>query len=464
LSDLPKALEAFRKAVDCDLKLVAAHPNVSIYQEFLGTDYTDLALTQLRAGRGQEGYANFKKALDVKEKLAARYPEVAEFTSSLARALSNLAAYTADLKQAGEYQQRAESLSKELATRYPKDATYQADLANAIRVRSVLHSRAQQVPQALAALEEAIAVQEKLVQTTDSVHYRERLGEFYGDKVQLCLTAGQLEPALAAFRKAMAMNPTGVGMLYACGTALLNNHRLDEAIEALTRVVVLKPDFAEAQCNLGHGLVRKGQFVEGRAALQKGHELGVKQPGWKYQSEQWLRQADLLIKLDSRLSAILEGKAKPSGTVEQVSLAVLCQQYKRLYRTAAGFYAAAFADQPALADNPKAGHRYRAACAAALAGCGQGEDAAKLDDQERVRLRQQALDWLRADLALWAKQLGTAEPAERAAIAKTLRSWQTDAAFIGVRDQKPLAGLPEQERADWQKLWAEVDALLNKTQ
>src|SRR5215472_4056243 len=43
--------------------------------------------------------------------------------------------------------------------------------------------------------------------------------------------------------------------------------------------------------------------------------------------------------------------------------------------------------------------RYNAANAAALAGCGQGEDAAKLNDNERTRLRQQALTWLRADLA-----------------------------------------------------------------
>ena len=32
------------------------------------------------------------------------------------------------------------------------------------------------------------------------------------------------------------------------------------------------------------------------------------------------------------------------------------------------------------------------------------------------------------------------------------------------RDAKPLADLPEQERADWQKLWAEVDSLLSKIQ
>jgi hypothetical protein len=32
---------------------------------------------------------------------------------------------------------------------------------------------------------------------------------------------------------------------------------------------------------------------------------------------------------------------------------------------------------------------------------GQGEDADQLDANARARLRQQALDWLRADLAAW---------------------------------------------------------------
>jgi tetratricopeptide (TPR) repeat protein len=464
LSDLPRALEAFRKAVDFDLQLVAAHPSVSTYQQYLGTNYSDLGLMQIQAGQGQEGYANLQKSLEVKEKLAARHPEVADYTANLARGLVNLARVTANLKQAGEYQQRGETLFQELTTRYPKDVTYQVGLAAAIQMRSQLHLKAQQVPQALAALDEAIAVQEKVVQTTDVVQHRRILEQLYGSKTQLCLNIGQLEPALAAFRKLMALNPTDAFALYGAGTTLMNKNRLDEAVQALTRAVALKADYAEAHCNLGHSLVRKGQFVEGRAALQKGHELGVKQPGWKYQSEQWVRNADKLIQLDDRLTAILDGKAKPADAAEQLALAVLCRQYKGLYSTAARFFAAAFAEQPQLADDLKAGHRYQAAGAAALAGGGRGKDAAKLDDKERARLRQQALDWLRADLALWAKQLSTAEPSEREAIAKKLRSWQTDAAFSGVRDAKPLAGLPEQERADWQKLWAEVDSLLSKTQ
>ena len=64
---------------------------------------------------------------------------------------------------------------------------------------------------------------------------------------------------------------------------------------------------------------------------------------------------------------------------------------KKLYHTAAGLYAAAFAADPKLADNLRAWHRYNAGCHAALAAAGQGQDAARLDDKERTRLRQQAV-------------------------------------------------------------------------
>jgi hypothetical protein len=36
-----------------------------------------------------------------------------------------------------------------------------------------------------------------------------------------------------------------------------------------------------------------------------------------------------------------------------------------------------------------------------LAGCGAGEDAARLAEVERTDLRKQARDWLRADLDAW---------------------------------------------------------------
>jgi hypothetical protein len=59
-------------------------------------------------------------------------------------------------------------------------------------------------------------------------------------------------------------------------------------------------------------------------------------------------------------------------------------------------------------------------------------------------------------------QVEKGTPQERAATAKMLRHWQADPDLAGVRDATALAGLPEAERADWQRLWADVQALLEK--
>jgi hypothetical protein len=59
---------------------------------------------------------------------------------------------------------------------------------------------------------------------------------------------------------------------------------------------------------------------------------------------------------------------------------------------------ALLAESPKLAADLKWQRRYNAACAAALAAAGKGEDAAKLDEKECDRWRKQALDWLKAEL------------------------------------------------------------------
>jgi hypothetical protein len=50
----------------------------------------------------------------------------------------------------------------------------------------------------------------------------------------------------------------------------------------------------------------------------------------------------------------------------------------------------------------------------------------------------------------------------RAAVAKTLQHWQTDADLTGLRDQDALAKLRETERAECTKLWQDVNALLTR--
>ena len=142
---------------------------------------------------------------------------------------------------------------------------------------------------------------------------------------------------------------------------------------------------------------------------------------------------------DGRLPRLLEGKDKPASARESLEFVYVCQR-KRMYAAAARFSADAFAADPKLADDLNAAHRYKAAGSAALAATGQGEDAARLDDKERARLREQALDWLRGDLAVWSRQF--AEGAVGSSrLTQVLTHWRKNADLAGLRDKAALAKL-----------------------
>jgi serine/threonine-protein kinase len=177
---------------------------------------------------------------------------------------------------------------------------------------------------------------------------------------------------------------------------------------------------------------------------------------------QLLQQCEHSLAHDGKLPTVLRGHAQPPDAAERLALAGLCQQHKKLYAAATRFYAEAFADQPRLVADPRQGHRYNAACAAARAGAEQGQDAAQLDAFGRAKLRRQALDWLRADLAAWTEVADQGPPQGRATLQRTLRHWRQDPDLAGLRAEAALAQLPEAERKACRRLWGDVDALLRR--
>ncbi len=156
-----------------------------------------------------------------------------------------------------------------------------------------------------------------------------------------------------------------------------------------------------------------------------------------------------------RLDAVLKGEGRARDSAEALAFAAL-SAVRGQHANAVRFYAEAFAADPTLADNPKAVHRYKAACSAARAGCGMDRDAPASDEATRATLRGQSLKWLTADLAL----LGASSTRARDDARKTLANWKSDPDLAGVREADALARLPEAERKDWQAFWSEVDTLL----
>jgi hypothetical protein len=246
------------------------------------------------------------------------------------------------------------------------------------------------------------------------------------------------------------------------GYALLEKGDLPGAIAALQKAIALKPDHALAYCNLGRALQRQGRFAESLRACKTGHDLGSRQKDWPYRSAELVRQAERLVELDAKLPSVLSGEAKPKGVAEQLELGDLCRGYKGLNAAAARLYAGTFEAEPKLAEDPRSARRYNAACAAALAGCGQGKDAGNLNDKERARLRCQALHWLRSDLAAWREHLKADETRALPILRRAMEHWLAVPCLAGVRNPKALAKLPEAERQDWHKLWADAQELFAK--
>jgi serine/threonine protein kinase/Flp pilus assembly protein TadD len=267
---------------------------------------------------------------------------------------------------------------------------------------------------------------------------------------------GQLDEAIAELREAIRLKKDYYKAHNNLGIALHDKGQLDEAIAELREAIRLNKDFPEAHNSLGVVLKDKGQLDEAIAAyrqalrLQKDFPLAHSNLGAALQMKGALE----------KLPRILKGEAQPADAADCLALAGLCQlPYQGLYAASVRFYREAFASQPSLAEDLQAGNRYNAACAAALAGCGQGKDASALGEKERARLRQQALDWLRSNLDAWRRLLDKQPDRAGPVVAKKMQHWQQDSDFAGVRGQDALGRLPEAERRDWQGLWADVAAL-----
>jgi hypothetical protein len=175
-------------------------------------------------------------------------------------------------------------------------------------------------------------------------------------------------------------------------------------------------------------------------------------------------QAQLLNELDDPLSEVLAGRARPASAAQAAELALRCAYGKRRYAAAVRLYQEAFTADPRLPEDYTAGHRYDAACYAALAAAGQGNDAATLGQPVCARLRRRAHDWLRADLEHWTKTLQEGKPEGRNEVLQKMRQWQQDSDLVGVRDNQALAALPLEERRRWEQLWADIAAVLDRAQ
>jgi Flp pilus assembly protein TadD len=302
-------------------------------------------------------------------------------------------------------------------------------------------------------LDEAVAHCERAVQLAPDV------ANFHFSLALVLKAAGRRDEAVEQYERALEINPRLAAAHVNLGQILAERRRMDEASARFQRAVKVNPKYAQAYAALGEALLLEGRLSESQTAIRRCVELLPKNHPSRAAAERQLAGCKALIALEGRLPAVLLGRDRPAHGREGLQFAKLCRG-KRRYAAAARLAAEAFARAPALAGDLRTHERYEAACASALAGCGLGEDAAGLGEEERARWREQARAWLRADLAAWARQLDGGTAAVRLRVQNSLTHWRADPYLAGLREPGALAKLSAGERKECLALWDEASAVL----
>jgi serine/threonine-protein kinase len=277
-----------------------------------------------------------------------------------------------------------------------------------------------------------------------------------------------LRHAAALAERAAAVDPSEYPWLYpqflsVRGLADYRLGRFERAITTLREDPSRGLNPTAPRLVLAMALHRSGQLEEARKVLAAAVLAYDWRPGQVTNQNGWIvhvlrREAEALIVPD--LPSFLDGTRQPRDNDERLALIGVCQSTNRSLALAR-LYADAFAADPTLAEDYRFGRRFSAARAAALVGCGRGADAAGVGEPERARWRQQARQWLRADLAAWNQALdrdpvGTRDPLRRVTM------WRADPDLAGLFEPSELDKLPPDERKDCVALSNEVGSLLTR--
>jgi tetratricopeptide (TPR) repeat protein len=203
------------------------------------------------------------------------------------------------------------------------------------------------------------------------------------------------------------------------GNALRDGGRVDEAIDYLQLAIRIDPTSAAAYNNLG-------------LALQMQHRV-----------DQAIRHFQESIRLDPKAA---------KGAHSNLGFVLLSQG--RLEEAIGHFQQAVKLDPKFITAQHGLGIcLHGAACAALKSAANPSTENSPLGEPDRVGLRRQAMDWLKAKLDLTAAMSGRGlKPSW------SLSTWQVDPALAAVREPAELAKLPNSERAQWQRFWADVTA------
>ncbi len=437
--DWKGAADAFRKAVEADPKNLLAHVNLA------------KALHDL--GDVQGALAAYRKLIELDPKRAPAHRGLAE----VLREIGDLPGAVAELRKSIELE--------------PGDAIAHYNLSYALYL--------------VGDTDGCIAAARRTIELDPT------FAGAYGNLGGGLYKRGDMAGAVAGARKAVELDPGSAFNQAKLSMFLLDSGDVKGSLDACRKAVELSPGLAVGHHQLAIVLRSQGRFGEAEAAFRRAAELyadikpssaTLPQQGAGGRKRPWVdehyqrpgpsvvRQAEeaaaacrIAVALGSPLPAMLAEKEPPKDNAERTLLARACSSIGHNVK-AARLFDEALRGRPPMPDDVKRMFLTEAARPAVLAGCGLGGDAAQLNEKDQAHWRQQAMDWLRADLDLWTKCAATGKPEDRKQVQAAMEQWKKDTELHVVGRPEAMAKLLLDEQEAWKKLWKDVEELLRKAQ
>jgi eukaryotic-like serine/threonine-protein kinase len=430
--ELAKALAAFERALEIRERLAQANPTVTEFQSDLARSHNTIGVVFGETGEPAKALAAYGKAIEIRERLVQANPTITEFQSRLALSYNNIGW---ELSEMGEKAkalaafEKAVEIQARLAEANPTVTRFQSELSLSHNNIGILFDQTNQPAKALAAYEKALEIRERLVQANPTItEFQSDLGGTLNNIAMIEIDNSQFDKARVHILEAIRWQKQALTSNPAHPTYL-------EFLKGHYRHLLATAD----------GLSDNDLRLEAQRGLAELAELAARDPAFK--------------EIDRRIKEVVAGAAT-NGVEELHALAQRCSDTRR-FALAARFWNQALEAEPLLAESRQSKHAYNAACAAALAGCGEGVDDSPPSDEAKAKLRGQALHWLQSELETWKKHLENATAEQRQIAVFKLQKWQSVPDLSGVRGDA-INKLPEAERAEWKSLWQSAAEILEQ--
>jgi tetratricopeptide (TPR) repeat protein len=204
LSPQQDALQGHLRAQEILQQLVATHPSDILYQGWLSSTYTNLALVHYSAGQAEVAEPLFEQALARYQRLAAANPSVTSLRLGVAIGQENLGCLrhqTGDFIVARDLFKNAISITKQSVVENPKAMTYQAKLINMYISLGDLERDAGNLEASMRAYQAAHEIASTLVTADPSARHRGILADTLRCLGQIQLDQGDHAAAQRLFQQ-----------------------------------------------------------------------------------------------------------------------------------------------------------------------------------------------------------------------------------------------------------------------